>query len=226
MWNIIWRIVSFIWNQKLQESQGAYGTTDKKSIKPRVSRWYTVQSNEIRKHIFSNMCIYFCLLLLNDQFTWSAEQKIYLKYLRITNNLHLTTASLIVFCYINYQSIWSLTTYKLSLYITVSNCCIHYVVIRPVIANCENILVLIVWILTSKLYVLFHFPTPSKWIYSKLSKQGSFFAMIKKRGKIPIWTSKLYVMFYSSTPSKQICFKLSQQGSLLWWLKRSITPLY
>ena len=47
-------------------------------------------------------------------------------------------------------------------------------------------------ILTSKLYVLFHFLTPSKEICSKLSQQGSFFVTIKKRGNNPIWTSKLY----------------------------------
>ena len=35
-----------------QESRGAYSTADKKSIKLRVNRWYTVQNNEIRKHIF------------------------------------------------------------------------------------------------------------------------------------------------------------------------------
>ena len=34
-----------------QESQGAYGTADKMSIKLKVNRWYTVQSNGIRKCI-------------------------------------------------------------------------------------------------------------------------------------------------------------------------------
>ena len=109
--------------------------------KLRLNRWYTVQSNEKRKHIFFKVCIYFCLLSLNYQFPWSAEQKTYLKYLRITNNLHFPAASLIIFCTISYQSIWNLTTYKLSLYITVSSCCINYVVMRPVIVNCGNFLI-------------------------------------------------------------------------------------
>ena len=178
-----------------------------------------MQSNEIRKHIFCKVCIYFYLLPPNDQFPWSAEQKTYLKYLRIINNLHFTAASLIMFCYINYQSIWNLITYKFSLYITVSNCCIHYVVIRPAIVNCGNLLY-IVWILTAKLYVLFNFSTPPKEICSKLSQQGSFFVTIKKRGNNPILTSKLYVLFHFLTPSKEICSKHSEQGSFFVTIKK------
>ena len=45
---------------------------------------------------------------------------------------------------------------------------------------------------TWKLYVLFHFLTPSKWICFKLSQHDSFFHDNQKRANNPILTSKLY----------------------------------
>ena len=64
--------------------------------------------------------------------------------------------------------------------------------------------------LTSKLYVLFYFLTPSKHICSKLSEQDSF-CEDQKMGNNPILTSKLYILFCFLTPSKWICSKLSEQ---------------
>ena len=140
------------------------------------------------------------------------KKKTCLNYLQITNNLHFTAASLIMFCYINYQFIWNLTSYKLSLYIIVINCCIHYVVIRPVIVSCGNFLIQIVWILTSKLYVCSISQLHLNKAAPNFQNRACFFVMIKQRGNNPILTSKLYVLFHSLIPSKWICSKLSQQG--------------
>ena len=69
-------------------------------------------------------------------------------------------------------------------------------------------------ILTSKLYILFHFSILSKQICSNLLEQGLFFVIIEKRGSNPIATSKLYILFCFLTLAKLICSKLSEQGSL------------
>ena len=50
----------------LTRKPGAYGTAEKKSMKLRMKRWYTLQSNEIRKHIFLKGVYFFLIILATE----------------------------------------------------------------------------------------------------------------------------------------------------------------